>query len=74
MTSNEQQRSVEMPAGFSPRPLTVAAPDNGTSPSGEPETPSPNALLEGPIIQRSTVSVDPVPDVIVKDGIVSFGK
>jgi hypothetical protein len=74
MKSIEQQRNVELPQGFSPKPLTAAAAEAGTSPSHEPETTSPNALLDGPVIQRANLKPQSASDVIVKDGIVSFGK
>ena len=74
MRSIEQQRNVEIRPGFSPKPATVTAQENGTSPSLEPETPSPSALLDGPIIQRSAIQPKPGADIVIKDGIVSFGK
>jgi hypothetical protein len=74
MRSIEQQRNVEIRPGFSPRAVATENDDPAPSPSREPDTRSPNALLDGPIIQSSNLSVDPSPDVVVKDGIVSFGK
>ena len=74
MRSIEQQRNVELRPGFSPRPLTAAAAETGTSPSREPETTSPNALLDGPVIQRVDLKPQSASEIIVKDGIVSFGK
>ena len=74
MRSIEQQRNVELRPGFSPKPLTVAATEAGTSPSHEPETTSPNALLDGPVIQRADLKPQLATDVIVQDGIVSFDK
>jgi len=74
MRSIEQQRNVEIRPSFSPKPIAVTAPEMGTSPSDEPETPSPTALLDGPLIQRANLEPQPAADIIVKDGIVSFGK
>jgi hypothetical protein len=74
MRSIEQQRNVEIRPGFSPKPITVAAPEAGNSPSDEPETQSPHALLDGPVIQRADLKPQLATDIIVQDGIVSFDK
>ena len=74
MKSIEQQRQVEIRPGFSPKPLVVAAPDLGTSPTMEPDSPSPNAQMDGPLIQRANLNPQPARDMTVQDGIVSFGK
>jgi hypothetical protein len=74
MRSIEEQRSVEIRPGFSPKPLTVATPEMGTSPSLEPETASPTALLDGPMIQRADLKQSVDADMTVQDGVVRFGK
>jgi hypothetical protein len=43
------------------------------SPSQEPVTQSPNALLDGPVIQRAAAA-DPGGKITSKNGIVTFGK
>jgi hypothetical protein len=74
MRSIEEQRAVEIRAGFSPKPVTAPAPEAGTSPSLEPESPSPSALLDGPTIQRGELKPRLSSEVVPQDGIVSFGK
>jgi len=74
MRTIEQQRSVEIHAGFSPRPIVVAVPEMADSPSLQPETSSPDALLDGPVIQRAELKSQPAVDITVQNGIVSFGK
>ena len=74
MTSIERQRSVELQPGFSPRAELVEQEDPAPSPSRQPETQSPNALLDGPLIQRAPVPLNPGSGVSLRDGIVSFGK
>jgi hypothetical protein len=59
--------------GFSPKPASVEIPMMTESPSSEPETLSPNALLEGPLVQRLAAE-EPKSEATVKNGIVSFGK
>lgn len=70
----EQQRNVEISPGFSPRPVATENDDPAPSPSREPDTQSPNALLDGPIIQRAGVATESSADFSINDGIVSFGK
>jgi hypothetical protein len=70
--ANVEQGKVIIP-GFSPRPTAVTAPVMASSASAEPETVSPNALLDGPVIQR-LAAPEPSGDMTVKNGIVSFGK
>lgn len=74
MRSIEEQRNVEIRPGFSPKPLTVASAEMTTSPSVEPETVSPTALLDGPLIQRIQSRTPDTTDMSVQDGVVSFGK
>jgi hypothetical protein len=74
MRSIEQQRNVELRPGFSPRPLAVAGTDTESSPSHEPETTSPNALLDGPLIQAGDLKAQSAADIMVQNGIVDFGK
>jgi len=74
MRSIEQQRNVKIRPGFSPKPIEVAGPEMADSPSLQPETSSPNALLDGPVIQRADLKAEPAGDIAVQDGIVSFGK
>jgi hypothetical protein len=70
-----EQRNAEIIPGFSPRPISAIEPAVDDSPSGstEPETHSPDALMDGPIIQRS-IATTLDSSVVVQDGIVSFGK
>lgn len=62
--------------GFSPKPESSIIPLLATSPSPslEPITPSPNALLDAPIIQRGAILAESPVQPTVVDGIVSFGK
>jgi hypothetical protein len=70
-----QEKTLIRP-GFSPKPESSIIPLMATSPSPslEPITPSPNALLDAPIIQRSAIIADSPTQPSVVDGIVSFGK
>jgi hypothetical protein len=70
-----EQRKVEVIPGFSPRQVSVSEPTaaNSVSESDEPDTHSPDAKLERPIVQRRTMQT-PRNDISVQDGIVSFGK
>ena len=74
MRSIEQQRNVEIRPGFSPRAAATENDDPAPSPSREPDTQSPNALLDGPIIQSANVRAESSSDFSVGDGVVSFGK
>jgi hypothetical protein len=72
-----EQRNIEIVPGFSPKPLSSTEPVADDSPSDsdsdEPETHSPDAMTEGPIIQRR-VTATAVSDVSIRNGIVAFGK
>ena len=74
MRSITEQRNVEIRQGFSPKPATVAALETGVSPSNEPETQSPSALLDGPLVGRALSQPQSSAGIVVQDGIVSFGK
>jgi hypothetical protein len=71
--ASSDDRKGTIRAGFSPRPVSAVAPLMASSPSIEPETLSPNALLDGPVIQRLAVPQRDA-ELKVKNGIVSFGK
>jgi hypothetical protein len=57
--------------GFSPKPATLSTTVMAASPSIEPDTPSPNALLDAPII-GSVALEQPQSGTTVSDGIVRF--
>ena len=71
----EQEKIVIRP-GFSPKPEASIIPLMATSPSPslEPVTPSPNALLDTPIIQHNAIVSDSSAEPFIQSGIVSFGK
>jgi hypothetical protein len=73
MRSIEQQRSVEIVPGFSPKPLAPVIADT-TSPTAEPETKSPTPLLDGPLVVSRILPAPPSAGIKMEDGIVSFGK
>ena len=70
-----EQRNIEIRPGFSPKPISAREPVADVSPSdsNEPDTHSPDALLEGPIVQRR-MNATRSSKVSVENGIVSFGK
>ena len=68
-----EQRKIVIRPGFSPKPAGAVTPVMASSPSGEPETTSPNALLDGPLIQRLTVA-QTTGEIRTENGIVEFGK
>jgi hypothetical protein len=74
MRSIEQQRTVEIHPGFSPKPLTVAVTEAGTSPSVEPDSPSLSGILDDSVAPRADIKPHVTADMTVQDGIVSFGK
>jgi hypothetical protein len=70
-----EQRKITIRPGYSPKPASAVEPRMEDSPSDswEPDTHSPQALLEGPIVQRRKSAKAPG-GVSVNDGVVSFGK
>ena len=70
-----QEKTVIRP-GFSPKPESSIIPllETSPSPSLEPATQSPNALLDAPIIQGDANLADSPTQPSVQNGIVSFGK
>jgi hypothetical protein len=68
-----EQRKIVIRPGFSPKPAQAVTPVMASSPSGEPETTSPNALLDGPLIQRLAFAQTNA-EIRAENGIISFGK
>ena len=68
-----EQRNIVIRPGFSPKPAGVVTPLMASSPSRDPDTNSPNALLDGPLIQRLAFPQTEC-EVRAENGIVSFGK
>lgn len=73
MTNAMAGGSEVIQAGFSPRPTAEATTVAASSPSKDPETLSPNALLDGPVIQELAQAEQPG-DMTFQNGVVSFGK
>jgi hypothetical protein len=72
--ADAQRGNAVIAPGLSPRPLASIKPLMEESPSIEPDTPSPNALLDAPVTMTTIAAPERIPNVTVEKGVVTFGK